>query len=48
VKTAVDALAGKTVPKRVGTGETVVTSANANDPKIVELLSPDLKKWLKE
>jgi ribose transport system substrate-binding protein len=48
VKTAVAAVRGETVTKKIGTGETVVTAANFNDPKIVELRSPDLKKWLKE
>ena len=48
VKTAMDLINGKKVDGRISTGETVVTSANFDDPKIKELHSPDLKKYLKE
>lgn len=41
-------LRGETVPARVGTGETLVTRDNMNQPEIAELLHPDLKKWLGE
>jgi len=40
VKTAVDKLSGKTVPKRIDTGVTVVTKANLNTPQIQKLLNP--------
>jgi ribose transport system substrate-binding protein len=48
VKTAMDLIQGKKVEAQVGTGETVVTAANFEEPKIRELHSPDLKKYLKE
>jgi ribose transport system substrate-binding protein len=48
VKTAMDLIQGKKVEARVSTGETVVTAANFDDPKIRQLHSPDLKKYLKE
>jgi ribose transport system substrate-binding protein len=48
VKTAMDVIQGKKVEPRVSTGETVVTAANFDDPKIKELHSPDLKKYFKE
>jgi ribose transport system substrate-binding protein len=48
VKTLVDHLQGKQVDKRVDTGVTLATPENMDTPEIKELLSPDLKKWLKE
>jgi len=48
VKTLVDHLQGKQVSKRVDTGVMLVTPENMDQPEIKELLSPDLKKWLKE
>jgi ribose transport system substrate-binding protein len=48
VRTAMDVLQGKKVEAKVGTGETVVTAANFEEPRIRELHSPDLKKYLKE
>lgn len=40
VKTALDHLAGKPVPKRIDTGVTVVTMKNFNEPKVQKLLYP--------
>jgi ribose transport system substrate-binding protein len=48
VKTVVEHLTGKKVPKRIDTGSAVATPENMNDPKIRELLEPDFKKWLNE
>jgi len=48
VKTVVEHLTGKQVPKRIDTGSAVATPENMNDPKIRELLEPDYKKWLNE
>jgi ribose transport system substrate-binding protein len=46
VKTAVDHLAGRTVPERIDTGVTMVTRENMNQPDMKELISPDLSKYL--
>ena len=48
VKTAVAVIKGQNYEKRIDTGITMVTPENMNEPKIKELLSPDLKKWLNE
>jgi ribose transport system substrate-binding protein len=48
VKTAVAVINGKPFEKRIDTGITMVTPDNMNEAKIKDLLSPDLKKWLKE
>ena len=48
VKTALAILKGDRVEPTIGTGETVVTAANFDDPKIRELHTPNLKKYLKE
>ncbi len=48
VKTVVEHLTGKKVPKQIDTGSVVATAENMNDPKVKELLKPDYKKWLKE
>lgn len=48
VKTAMALLKGEKVDAVIGTGENVVTAANFDDPKIKELHSPNLKKYLKE
>ncbi len=48
VKTMVEHLRGKTVEKRVPTGETLVTAATMNEAKNQALLQPDFKRWLKE
>ena len=47
VKALVQHLRGEQVEKRIDTGATLVTPQNMNDPKIKELLQPDLEKWLK-
>jgi ribose transport system substrate-binding protein len=48
VKTLVDHIRGTQVSKRVDTGVTLATPENMDYPEVKELLSPDLKKWLKE
>jgi len=48
VKTLVDKINGKDVPKRIDTGATLVTKDNMNEPEIKSLLTPDLKQWLGE
>ena len=40
VKAAIDHLNGKTVPKRIDTGVTVVTLANFDEPQVQEILYP--------
>jgi len=47
VKTLVDHLNGKEVPRRVDTGVTLVTRQNLQQPEIQQLLKPDLDQWLK-
>ncbi len=47
VKTLVDHLNGKEVPRRVDTGVTLVTRQNMQQPEIQQLLKPDLDQWLK-
>ncbi|MDH5673588.1 MAG: substrate-binding domain-containing protein [Myxococcales bacterium] len=47
VKTAVAALDGKSVEARIDTGVGVATHENMKEEAIVQLLSPDLGKWLK-
>jgi len=46
VKTMFNHLKGQTVEKYVDTGITFVTKANVDQPEIVNLVSPDLEKWL--
>jgi len=48
VKTMVDHLKGKQVEKRIDTGAQMVTKDNLEDPKVKEVIAPDLKKWLNE
>ena len=48
VKTVVQKIRGEPVEKRIDTGATLVTKENIGDPKVAELLNPDLKKWLNE
>lgn len=48
VKTMVEHLQGKTVEKRISTGENLATPENMNEPRIQELLKPDFARWLKE
>ncbi len=47
VKTMVSHLRGEEVPERIDTGVTLVTRDNMTDPRIAELLRPDVDKWLK-
>lgn len=47
VKTAVEHLRGQKVEKRVDTGVALVTRDNIADPKIKDVIEPDLDKWLK-
>ena len=48
VKTMAEHLRGKPVDKRIDTGAQLVTKENLDDPKVKEVLEPDLKKWLDE
>lgn len=47
VKTMVEHLQGKAVPKRIDTGVYVVTPENMDTPEMKELLYPPLEKYLK-
>lgn len=47
VQTIVDRLHGKTPPKRIDTGATVVTAANLSEPAIQELVNPPIDKYLR-
>ena len=47
VRTVVDAIEGKPVPKRLDLSAVVVTKADLDKPEIHALLYPDLKKYLK-
>lgn len=47
VQTIVERLHGKTPPKRIDTGATVVTAANINEPAIQELVNPPIDKYLR-
>jgi ribose transport system substrate-binding protein len=46
VKSLVDHLLGRQLPRRVDTGVVVVTPANLDTPEVRELLSPPLDKYL--
>jgi ribose transport system substrate-binding protein len=46
VKTMVSHIRGEEVPARIDTGVTLVTRDNMNDPKVAELLRPDVDRWL--
>jgi ribose transport system substrate-binding protein len=48
VKTAVDAIKGQKVEKRIDTGVEMLTKDNLDKPEMQELVKPDLAKWLKE
>jgi ribose transport system substrate-binding protein len=48
VKTMVRHLRGEKVEARLSTGETLVTPANMNEPRMQGLLAPDFKQWLGE
>ncbi len=47
VKAMVRHLKGEQVDKRIDTGVTLVTPANMNEPDNMQLLRPDLSRWLK-
>jgi ribose transport system substrate-binding protein len=47
VRTMVAHLRGETVDKRIDTGVTLVTRENMNEPRMRELLSPDIDRWLR-
>jgi len=46
VRAVVDRLRGKSVEARTDTGAVVVDRNNLREPSIVELVKPDLQKWL--
>jgi ribose transport system substrate-binding protein len=46
VKTMVSHIRGENVEARIDTGVTLVTRDNMNDPKVAELLRPDIDRWL--
>ncbi|HVT91617.1 MAG TPA: substrate-binding domain-containing protein [Bryobacteraceae bacterium] len=46
VQTLVEKLAGKTPPKRIDLTTRVITKPDLSDPKVMELLRPDVKKYL--
>lgn len=46
VKTMVAHLRGEPVEKRIDTGVTLVTGDNMNEPRMQELLRPDVERWL--
>ncbi len=48
VEKLVDYLNGKTIEKKIDVPATLVTRDNLKEPAIKELVSPDIKKWLKE
>ena len=47
LRTMVRHLKGEQVEKRIDTGVTLITPANMNQPENVQLLRPDLSRWLK-
>lgn len=48
VKTIVDKLNGQTPPKRIDLSARVVTKADLEKAEVQRLLSPDLKRWVKQ
>ncbi len=46
VKTMVSHIRGEEVPPIIDTGVTLVTRDNMSDPRVAELLRPDIDKWL--
>jgi ribose transport system substrate-binding protein len=46
VKTIVSHIRGEAVPARIDTGVTLVTRDNMTEPRIAELLRPDVDRWL--
>jgi len=47
LKTLIDNRAGRKPPQRIDLPPTLVTRDNLNDPKIQQLISPDIEKYLK-
>ena len=47
LKALLDYKAGRTPPKRLDLTPTLVTNENLNEPKIQELVSPDIQRYLK-
>lgn len=47
LKALLDYKAGRTPPKRLDLAPTLVTNDNLNEPKIQELVSPDIQRYLK-
>ncbi len=47
VKTAVSVIKGQPVEKRIPTRLAMITPDNMDDPEMVELMNPDLDRWLK-
>ncbi len=45
VKTAVDLINGKSVPRNIDTGVHLVTTENVNTPEAKEILTPDISKY---
>jgi ribose transport system substrate-binding protein len=48
MKTLLDFKAGRTPPRRVDLPPTLVTRENLNDPKVQQLLNPDLDRYLRQ
>jgi ribose transport system substrate-binding protein len=48
LKTLLDQRAGRTPPKRVDLPPVLVTRQNIDDPKLQQLLNPDLERYLKD
>jgi ribose transport system substrate-binding protein len=48
VKTMYNHLQGQSVEKFIDTGVAFVSQANIEQPEIIDLVSPDLKKWLEK
>ena len=46
VKTAVAAIRGEAIEKRIDTGVAMITAANIGEPEMRELVNPDLDRWL--
>jgi len=48
LKAAVDLANGKSVPRSIDSGVSLVTTENVNSPEAKEILTPDIGKYLKE
>jgi ribose transport system substrate-binding protein len=47
VRAMADALAGRSVERRIDTGCTLVTRETMESPEAKEVLAPDLARWIK-